>query len=174
MNTVGNFPGCHANKPVLMFNDAGNSIRDDPHSFFRMAETSLWEAPVKYQTVLARMVCRMLFWTATTPPQVILVNSYNVNKANATSQLTRRINKHTHIYRTCACVGNCNCPRTTVDLSGKNGFILFMEGGREQLKCSQFMLDNVPAADIESWGFSASSGLNLQTAPMAPNFNCNQ
>lgn len=174
MNTVGNFPGCHANKPVLMFNDAGNSIRDDPHSFFRMAETSLWEAPVKYQPALARMVCRMLYWTATTPPQVILVNSYNVNKANATSQLTRRISKHTHIYRTCACVGNCNCPRTTVDLSGDNGFILFMEGGREQLRASQFMLDNVPAADIESWGFSASTGLNLQTAPMAPNFNCNQ
>tara|TARA_B100000424_G_C22944446_1_gene502632 strand:+ start:2380 stop:4257 length:1878 start_codon:yes stop_codon:yes gene_type:complete len=174
MNTVGSFPGCHADKPVLMFNDAGNSIREDPHSFFRMAETSLWEAPVKYQTVLSRMTCRMLFWTATTPPQAILVNSYNVNKANATSQLTRRINKWTHIYRECSCPGNCNCPRTSVDLTGDNGFILFMEQGREQLKCSQFMLDNVPAADIESWGYSATTGQNLQNAPMAPNFNCNQ
>ncbi len=158
------FLGCWSEYLCLLIDDmAPKGLRENYQWFLTLMEMSLHTEEEKYVSIPRKMSARIFLWTCTIPAQVLTVTSFNQTLADSVYQLNRRIAKWNHV------VVNDDNTRSLVDLSGANGFKILVEDGRQVLELSDHMMEHVPAADMESWGFDLETK-RLKVSANAPNF----
>lgn len=158
------FMGCWSEYLCLLIDDMSpKGLRENYQWFLTLMEMSLHTEEEKYVSMPRQMSARIFYFTCTIPAQVLIVTSFNQTLADSVYQLNRRIAKWDHVI-----VAEDNT-RSTVDLSGANGFNILVEDGRQVLELSAHMIEHVPAADLESWGFDLETK-RLKVSAEAPNF----